>query len=94
MQLSTECLRRFLGEGGLYCVESDCNTWYIVCENTPKNPELIILANVIFGSKSNFKLYVLNALRNRPKKHCKKLNIVHIMALFILIRTKGIQRFQ
>ena len=56
MQLSFECLRRFLGDGGLYCVESDCSTWNIVCENTPQNPEAIILANVILGRKSDFNL--------------------------------------
>ena len=56
MQLSIECLRRFLGDDGLYCVESDCSTRNIVCENTPKNPELIILANVIFGPKNDFEL--------------------------------------
>ena len=26
VQLSTDCLRRFLGHAGLYCVESDCDT--------------------------------------------------------------------
>ena len=56
MHLSIECRRWFLGEGCLYSVESDCNTWNIVCENTPKNPEVIILANVILGPKSDFKL--------------------------------------
>ena len=56
MQLSIECLRRFLGDGGLYCVESDCSTWYIVCDITLKNPEVIILANVILGPKIDFRL--------------------------------------
>ena len=41
----------------------------------------MILADVISGPKSDFKLYVLKALRNRPKRHCKKLNTVHIMAI-------------
>ena len=81
MQFSAECLRRFLGDGGLYCVESDCNTWNTVCENTPKNPEVRILANVILGPKSDLRLYVLNALRNRPNRHCKKLKTVLIMAI-------------
>ena len=72
MQLSTECLRRFFGDGDLFCVESDYNTWSIVCERTPKNPEVIILANVILGPKYDFKLYVLNALPNRPERHSKK----------------------
>ena len=71
MKRSTECLRCFLEDGGLYCVDSDCNTWNIGCENTPKNPEVIILANVILGLKSDLRLDVLNALRNRPNKHCK-----------------------
>ena len=56
MQLSIECLGRFLGEGGSYIVESDCRTGNIVCGNTPKNPEVIILANVILGPESDFKL--------------------------------------
>ena len=81
MQLSTECRRRFLGERGLFCVESDCNTWNIVCGITPKNPEVIISANVILGPESDFNLYVLNALRNGPKKHCRKLNTVHFLAI-------------
>ena len=59
MQLSTECLRRVLGDGGFYCVESGCSTWNIVCENTSKDPEVKFLANVILGPKSDFKLYVL-----------------------------------
>ena len=80
-QLTIECRRRFLSEGGLYCVESDCSTWNIVRENTPKNPEVMILANVILAPKSNFRLYVLDALRNRPKRQCRKLNTVHIMAI-------------
>ena len=79
--MPTECLRRFLGDRGLFCVESDCNTWNIVCENTPKNPEVIILANVILGRKSDLRLYVLNALRNRPNRHSKKLKTVLIMAI-------------
>ena len=41
----------------------------------------MILAKVILGPKSDLRLYVLNALRNRPKKHGKKLNTVHIMAI-------------
>ena len=54
----------FLGDGGLYCAESDCSTWNTVSENTPKSPEVIIFANVILGPKRrDFKLYVLNALR-------------------------------
>ena len=56
MQLSIDCRRRFLENGGLYCVESDCSTWNIVCENTPKNLEVIILANVVLGPKSDFRL--------------------------------------
>ena len=56
MQLSTECLCRFLGDGGVYCVESDCKTWNIVCEKTPENPEVIILANVTLGPKSDLRL--------------------------------------
>ena len=56
MQLSTECQRRFLGDGGLFCAEADCNTWNIVCENTPKIPEVIILANLLLGPKSDFNL--------------------------------------
>ena len=59
MQLPTEFLRRFLGNGDLYCMESACNTWNIVCENTLRNPEVIILANVMLGPKSDFNLYVL-----------------------------------
>ena len=77
--MSVECLRRFLGEGGLYCVESDCFTRNIICENTPKNPEVIILSNAILAPKSDFRLWVLNALRNRPKRQCKNLETVHIM---------------
>ena len=92
MRLSTECLLSFLGEGCFYCLEPVCNTWNIVCENTSKNPEFVILANVIFGFKSNLRVYVLNALRNRPSRYCKKLNTVHIMA-FLLIRTKVTRRF-
>ena len=53
--MSTGCLRRFLGDCGLYCVESDCNMWNIVCENTPKYPKVTILAKVILGPKSDFK---------------------------------------
>ena len=49
MQLSIECLRRFLGDGGLYFAESDCTTWNIVCENTPKNQEVIILATIFLA---------------------------------------------
>ena len=44
----------FLGDGGLNCVEWDCSRWNIVCENTPKNPEVIFLANVILGPKCDF----------------------------------------
>ena len=61
----------FLGDGGLYCVESDCNLWNIVCENAPKYPEVLILANVILGPKIDLRLYVLYALRNKPNRHCK-----------------------
>ena len=67
---ATECLRRFLGNGDLYFEESYCNTWIIVCEKTPKNPEVMILANVILGPKSDLRLYVLKALRNMPNRHC------------------------
>ena len=80
MQLSTDCLLRFLGDGGLYCVELDFNTWNIVWENTSKKPEVMILANLILGPQSDLRLYVLNALRNRPNRHCKKLKTVHFMA--------------
>ena len=41
----------------------------------------MIIAKVILGPKSDFRLYVINALKNRPKRHCKKLNTVHIMAI-------------
>ena len=47
-------------------VESDCHTWNIVCENTPKNPEVIILANVILGPRSDLRFDALNALQNSP----------------------------
>ena len=46
----------------------------MVFENT-KNPELIS------GSKSDLRLYALKTLRNSPKRHCKKLNTVQIMAI-------------
>ena len=81
MQLSTECLRHFIGDDGLYCVESDCNTWNIVWEIIPKNPEVMISANMILGPKSALTLYVLNAPRNRPNRHCKKIKTVYIMAI-------------
>ena len=47
VQLSTESFCLVFGDGGLYWNESDCNTWNIVCENTPKNPEVVIKAIVI-----------------------------------------------
>ena len=81
MQLSTEFLRRFLGAGGLHGLESDRNTWNIVGENIPKNPEVIILAIVILGPKSDLRLIVLNSLRIKPNRQCKKLKTVPIMAI-------------
>ena len=59
-------------------MESDCSTCNIVGYNTPKNPEVMTLANVILGPKSDLRLYVLKALRNRPIRHGKKLKTVHI----------------
>ena len=53
----------------------------IVCENTPKNPDVVTLANVIMGPSSELGLYALNALRISPNRHCKKLKSVHIMAI-------------
>ena len=84
---SVECscgqsvLRFFLGDSDLNCEESDCNTWNIVYENTPKNPEVIILANMILGPKSDLRFYVLNALKNMLNRHCRKLKTLHIMAI-------------
>ena len=47
----------------------------------------------MLGSKSDLRLYALNAQRSNPKMHCYKLKkTVQIMAVF-LIRTKGIERF-
>ena len=74
-------LLSFFGEVSLFCVESHCNTWKIVCDKTPKRPEVIILANVILGPKSNITLYLLKALRNSPNRHCKKLKTLHFMAI-------------
>ena len=81
MQLSTECFRLLIGDGGLYCVEPDCNTWNIVRKNTPKNPEVMILANVILGPRRDLRLYALNLLQNRPIRHFKKLKI-YVMAIY------------
>ena len=54
--LSTECCRFFVDEGGLYFEEHDYRTWKLFCENTPKNPEVLILANMILGPKSDSRL--------------------------------------
>ena len=42
---------------------------------------MIKLAYVILGSSSDLWLYALNALRNSPNRHCKKINTGNIMAI-------------
>ena len=76
-----ECFRPLLGDGGLGRAESDCNTWNIGGENTPENPEVMILANVIMGPRRDLRLYALSALRNRPNRHGKTFKADHIMAM-------------
>ena len=86
------CLRLLFGDDS-YFVESDCNTWNIVCEITPKNPEVKILADVILAPRRDLRLCALNALPNEPNRHFRNLETVHITAISS-IRTKGIQRFR
>ena len=82
----------FFGEVGLFYDESDFNTWKKGCENSRKILEVIILTNVIFGSKSDLRLYALNALRNSPNRHYKEIK-KSVLWLFLLIRKSGMQRF-
>ena len=57
MLLSTEYFRHSFYRGGwFFCEESDLSAWKNICENTTKNSEVMILANVILGPKRALRL--------------------------------------